>query len=182
MTARLAVGKRWRGDTFCSTRYTADMRLKACVITLTALAGTIAATASAQLGGFPLQLPENDFVWVWGRAQRGENGRRGIDDINIVASDGGFRCQFTAKMGIGSGMSPSEIRNLEEQLRSSLFFIQDTTYTMNVYDDYRRVDWAVLDCRKPEVNETEAELAEREAKARERAERRRERRRSREDE
>ena len=58
-----------------------------------------------------------------------------------------------------------------------MFFIQEAAYTMNTYDSYRYIDWAVLDCKKPESTDTEADISEREAKARERAERARERRR-----
>lgn len=162
------------------TRYTSAMRWKVCSTTLVALASAAATTATAQFG-LPMQLPENDFVWTWGRGQRqGADARRGIEDFNVIGNDGGFRCQLTGKMSISAGLGSSETRALEEQLRSSLFFIQDSAYTMNQYDSYRYIDWAVLDCKKPEANETEADLAEREAKARERAERARERRRARE--
>jgi hypothetical protein len=147
---------------------------------LASLAGAAAITANAQFG-LPMQLPENDFVWVWGRTQQGADARRGLEDFNIIGSDGGFRCQLTGKISISSGLSTTQTRALEEQLRVSLFFIQESAYTMNQYDSYRYIDWAVLDCKKPESNETESDLAEREAKARARAERARERRRERED-
>ncbi len=157
------------------------MRKRIFTTILAVFAGAAATAVTAQLGGLPMQLPSNDFVWAWGRAQRqGEDARRGIEDFNVIGNDGGFRCQLTGKMSIAAGIGPTEARALEDQLRSSLFFIQDSTYTMNQYDAVRYLDWAVLDCKKPESNETEADLAEREAKARERAERRRERRRARE--
>ena len=128
-----------------------------------------------------MQLPKENFVWAWGRAQ-GVDGRSGFQDFNIIGSDGGFRCQLTGKMSISSGLGRTEARALEEQLRASLFFIQESAYTMNVYDSSRSLVWAILDSKKSESTETEDDLAEREAKARERAERARERRRrSRED-
>lgn len=125
----------------------------------------------------PMQLPENDFVWVWGRQAEA---RRGISDMKIYGTEGGFRCELEARTGMGAGLSRSETRELAAELRASLFFIQDSAYSMNRLESYGYLDWAILDCKKPEGNETEDELAEREAKARERAERRRERRRARE--
>jgi hypothetical protein len=153
------------------------MRVNVVTTLLAAFAAAAAMTANAQFG-LPMQLPENDFVWTWGRAQRpGLDARRGIEDFSVIGSDTGFRCELAGKLSLASGLSPTEMRDVERQLRASLFFIQESTYTMNRFDAYRYIDWAVLDCRKTESSETESELAEREAKARERAERRRERRR-----
>ncbi len=148
---------------------------------IVAAVATVAGTTAVAQFGLPMQLPKENFVWAWGRTQ-GADGRSGFEDFNIIGSDGGFRCQLTGKMSIASGLGRTEVRALEEQLRASLFFIQESAYTMNTYDSYRYIDWAILDCKKPESTETENDLAEREAKARERAERARERRRrSRED-
>lgn len=157
------------------------MRVKVSTIILAAFAGIAAFAANAQLG-FPMQLPKDDFTWVWGRAMRpGADARRGFEDFSIVGSDTGFRCELTGKISLASGIGRMETRDLEQQLRTSLSFIQDSAYTMNRFESYRYIDWAVLDCKKPEADDTESELAEREAKALERAERRRERRRAREE-
>jgi hypothetical protein len=155
------------------------LRLRSFSVALLAAAAAVAAQAQLRM---PMQLPENDFVWAWGRAQRPTaDARRGIGDFTIYGNEGGFRCELSVRLGIASGLSNTETRGLEAELRASLFFIQDAAYAMNELDYYNSLDWAILDCKKPESNETEDELAEREAKARERAERRRERRRSRED-
>jgi hypothetical protein len=144
------------------------------------LAGACGGPAVAQLR-LPMQLPENDFVWTWGRATGLADQRRLSEDFSMVGSEAGFRCELTGKMSLARGTSPTEMREFENRLQTSLFFIQDTANVMYQLDVYREIDWAVLDCKKPEANETEADLDEREAKARERAERRRERRRARED-
>jgi hypothetical protein len=151
------------------------MRCRSFSVVFAAVAAVVGTTAFAQLG-LPMQLPQDDFVWAWGRAQT-PDARRGFQDFNIVSSDGGFRCQLTGKMSISSGLGRTEARQLEQELRASMFFIQEAAYTMNTYDSYRYIEWAILDCKKPESTETEDDLAEREAKARARAERARERRR-----
>ena len=85
------------------------------------------------------------------------------------------------KLRIASTLGRDDVRNLEAQLRASMFFIQEATYQMNVLDTRGLLDWAVLDCQKPVNEDTDEEIAEREAKALERARRARERRRARED-
>ena len=143
---------------------------------IVAVVATVTGTAALAQFGLPMQLPQDDFVWAWGRMQ-GREGRSGFPDFDVVGTDGPFRCQLTGKLSLSSGLGRTEARNLEQQLRASMLFIQETAYTMNNYDSYRYLDWAILDCKKPESTETEDDLAEREAKARERAERARERRR-----
>lgn len=145
-------------------------------ILVAALAITAAPTVSAQFG-LPMQLPENDFIWRWG-----SDASRGFADIDVFGSDGRFRCELTGKIRLSGRITSSETRDLEQQLRSSMQFVYEATYTMNQLDASGNLEWAILDCKQPvEDEDTEDEVAEREAKARERAERRRERRRASED-
>jgi len=145
------------------------------------LASTYSGFAAAQVR-FPMQLPENDFVWTWGRANGLDDRRRFAEDFSVVGGEAGFRCELAGKMSLARGSTVTEMRDLENRLQTSLFFIQDTATLMYELDYYNDLDWAVLDCKKQEANETEADLQEREDKARERAERARERRRARDDE
>ncbi len=135
-------------------------------------------SAMAQFG-FPAQLPDEDFVWMWGR--QNERAPRRFEDFSVNGSDGQFRCDLTGKMSVTGRMSPQEIREMENQLRASLYFVQESASTMYQLDLLRELDWAMLDCRKHVSDETESEAQEREDKARERAERKRERRRARDD-
>lgn len=145
-------------------------------IFMAALAITAAPSVSAQFG-LPMQLPENDFIWRWG-----SDAGRGFEDIDVIGSDGRFRCELTGKLRLSGRISPSDTRNIEQQLRSSMQFVYEATYTMNQLEASGNLQWAILDCKQPVADEdTEDEVAEREAKARERAERRRERRRASED-
>ena len=143
------------------------------VIVAAVTCGLLHQKANAQFG-MPMQLPASDFVWTWGTDLR-----RGITDINVIGTDTRFRCDLKVKLRISSGLGRNDVRALEAQLRQSMFFVQETVYTMNSLETYGNLDWAVLDCKVPENDDSEDEIAEREAKARERAERARERRRSR---
>jgi hypothetical protein len=138
-----------------------------------------AGTASAQF--FPPQLPSDDFVWTWGRSLP-EAEKRGFSDLDVRGSESSFQCHLTAKLSIASSRTASDLRQLENELRSSLFFIQTVANTMYYLEQSFDLDWAVLDCDKYEDDPDEATSAEREDKARERAERARERRRAREQE
>jgi hypothetical protein len=138
------------------------------------------AVASAQFG-FPGQynLPQNDFRWVWGRDSEAAFSR--FEDFSIRGGESGFDCTLRGGLSPASRMSRVEIRDLESDLRTSLFFIQSSANAMYILDQQRDLDWAVLECAKQEAEErTAEESAERESKARARAERRRDRRRARE--
>ncbi|HMB72655.1 MAG TPA: hypothetical protein VKQ06_03720 [Gammaproteobacteria bacterium] len=137
-------------------------------------------SATAQFG-FPMQMPENDFVWTWGRST-GLESRRSREDFSVIGNEAGFRCELTGRMSLARGSDPTQMRELENQLQTSLFFIQESARLMYQFDVHREIDWAMLDCKKPESDETEADLRDREDRARERAERARERRRARDDE
>ena len=155
------------------------MRIRPELLSLVIVASAFSAAASAQVL-LPMQLPENDFVWTWGKST-GLEARRAREDFSVIGNEAGFRCELTGRMSLARGTTPTEMRELEARLQSSLFFIQESANIMYQFDTYRELDWAMLDCKKQEANETEADLQEREDKARERAERRRDRRREKED-
>jgi hypothetical protein len=131
--------------------------------------------AEAQFG-FPVNLPQNDFRWVWGRnevvAARG-------GDLDVRGGEGGFRCELSARLSPASRLSRMDMRNLERELQTTLFFIQSAANTMNALDQRHEIDWAVLECSKSQPAERDAEESqERVDKALERAKRKRDRRRA----
>jgi hypothetical protein len=132
--------------------------------------------AAAQL---PLYtLPKDDFRWHWGTSNLDQ--QRGFADIEISGSESFFRCDFTARMRPSSTMTQSEIRALENELRTRLDFIYAVSEQMYYLDQSRMVDWATLDCKRYEPEPASAEeRAERENEAREKMLRELERRRSR---
>ena len=146
---------------------------------LVALGSTVAA---AQLG-LPVfvQLPDSDFIWPWGQPNRAEDRLR--PDFDLQGHEQNFFCTLTGSWRPGSHMSDFEnMREFEQSLNSTLYFIQDATIAMNTY--YRNIDldWAILDCKIPEPTEaSEDKIQERLDKAVEKAERARERRREREE-
>ena len=152
------------------------MGSRLCALGLAALAGVVS-DAGAQVF-LPMNLPENDFVWTWGRVT-GLETRRSREDFSIIGNEAGFRCELTGRMSLARGTTLPEMRQLEQELQTSLFFIQESANLMYQWDQYRQIEWAMLDCKRPEATETESDLQEREDRARERAERRRERRRER---
>lgn len=110
------------------------------------LAALLASPAGAQIA-FPglAQLPQGDFAWRWGREER--IGRFG--DFSVTGGEQEFRCQLKGKL-LGSTLSTVEIRQMENDLAGSLYFIQEATNTMNVLDQRGELDWATLDCTKPQ--------------------------------
>lgn len=151
------------------------------------LAAAVMIAASIQPGaahaqfGFPglLNLPDNDFTWVWGDRYDAE--ARRAPDLSADALDLGFRCGLKARLSPASRLSTAEIRQLENALRTSLYFIETAANTMYQLELQRNLDWAVLDCVKQEASErSEEDQQEREAELLERAEKRREHRRARE--
>jgi hypothetical protein len=141
-----------------------------------AMAPLVLGPAAAQL---PLYtLPKDDFRWNWGTANLDR--QRGMADIEISGSESFFRCDFTARMKPSSTMTQSDIRALENDLRSRLDFIYAVSETMYYLDQSRQIDWATLDCKRYEPEPKSAEeRAERENEAREKMLRELEKRRSR---
>jgi hypothetical protein len=132
--------------------------------------------AAAQLGLYT--LPRSDFVWNWGRVDLER--RHGTADIELSGSESSFNCDLTARMRASSPMSMSEVRELENELRTRLDFIYAASELMNYLEYQRALDWATLDCKRhePEPNSPE-ESAQRESEAREKMLRELERRRAR---
>jgi hypothetical protein len=140
------------------------------------LAPLLIAPAVAQL---PLyNLPKDDFRWNWGDANADQ--RRGMADIEVSGSESFFTCDFTARMRPSSPMSMTEIRDLENELRSRIDFIYAVSEKMYYLDLNRSIDWATLDCKRyePEAASPE-ERAERENEARQKMLRELEKRRAR---
>lgn len=114
-------------------------------------------TSSAQFNtGFQgqMNLPQNDFTWTWGDQR---SAGRGFGDISIFGVDAGFRCDLTGKLRSGSGLSRMELRELENDLRASTFFVQAAANAMNDLDVRRELDWAKLECKKPQAAEEDQE-------------------------
>jgi len=143
-------------------------------ITAAAIAVLTATAAHAQFGYY--QLPKNDFTWNWGDAER-KAGK--FEDFMVNGSEGGFNCELTGKLSGASRMTPSDLHTLEDQLRSRLDFIYASSSVMNQLDQSRDLDWARLQCAKPEAKPLSSqEKADKEAKAREKMQREIDRRRA----
>lgn len=107
-------------------------------------------TVGAQFsGGFPgqMNLPKSDFTWTWGRKP---NGEVRFEDFSVLGNELSFRCDLTGRLRIGSRLSRMDIRNLENELRGQMSFIQSATYMMNNLDANRELEWATLECKLPE--------------------------------
>jgi hypothetical protein len=143
-----------------------------------ALAAITVLTAQAANAQFGYQLPKDDFVWNWGRNAEGANTR--FEDFSVSGGEAGFRCELTGKTGFSGRMSPSDIRALEEELRTRLDFIYAAANYMNELERQNLIDWARLSCEKYEAApSTEEEKAERESRAKQKMQREIERRRER---
>lgn len=142
------------------------------------VSGLIPGTAPAQFGAFgAVNLPDNDFTWQWGDFERGK--RR--EDISIRGGEGGFLCDLKASYALGNRLTREEQRAIEQELQTTLYFVQQTAYTMNVLDRQLQLGWATLQCAKPVSDETEEERQERVDRLRERALEKSKRRRARRD-
>jgi len=127
-----------------------------------------------------VQLPANDFVWNWG--QRTSVDERTRPDFTINGSEERFRCTLTGAFRLGSRMTDfSNLREFEQSLNSTLYFIQDSVEVFNAYYRLNELDWGTLDCAIPNVEITEEATQKRIDRALDRAQRDRERRRSREE-
>ena len=114
-------------------------------------------TASAQFStGFPGQtnLPQNDFTWTWGNQG---SARRRIEDFSIFGYEGTFRCELTGKLRLGSRLSRMDVRELESDLRASSYFVSAAANAMNDLDARRELEWATLECEKPQAAEEDQE-------------------------
>ena len=75
------------------------------------------------------------------------------DHLAVFGNEGGFGCDLTGKLRISSRMTRMDIRNLESELRGQMNFIQTVAYRMNSLDAQRELEWATLECKKPEPSE-----------------------------
>lgn len=130
-----------------------------------------------------VQLPTEDFIWNWGRVTAAGFDTPERPEFTIQGSEAGFRCTLTGSFRLGSRMRDFyEMREFEQTLLGTLYFIQDATETLNYYTQTNDLGWATLDCAIPEESEVSEDRQQlRLDRAVERAERARERRRSRED-
>lgn len=139
--------------------------------------------AHAQFGTpFPgfVQLPAEDFTWVWGGADEEEMNRRS-PDFDTKGFEAGFACTLTGRLRPGRAFDRSELRAFERDLANSLAFIQTSAESMTSLDRNLDLDWAVLDCDKRDDEPlSEEEEQQRNDRALEKAIRDRERRRARE--
>lgn len=112
--------------------------------------------ANAQLGSIfgQVNLPTSDFTWFWGNQRDADLGR--ASDFSVSGSDTGFLCELTGRLGAGSRLSSMEVRSLENDLRTSSFFIQAVANTMYTLDQQRDIRWAKLVCAKPEAAELDS--------------------------
>lgn len=154
------------------------MALNRSFTTLVAVMLTVAGARAAE-AQFGVGLPANDFRWQWGEPERS----RGFGDFSVSGNEGGFLCELNGKLRFTSQMSSVDTRQLENELRTSIFFIQSAANAMNTLDLRRELDWAVLDCAKPKKSEVDEETRQQRLdRARERALRRQEQRRERQQE
>jgi len=147
------------------------------------LIALVSTGASAQIS-IPniVQLPTEDFVWNWGRGRASGFDDQDRPEFSIQGNEREFRCLLTGSFRLGSRMRDFyELREFEQQLLSTLTFIQDATIAMNNFTRTNDLGWATLDCAVPESEVSEDKEQLRLDRAVERAERARERRRRRND-
>jgi hypothetical protein len=133
--------------------------------------------AFAQIPGL-YTLPTSDFIWNWGTTDLER--RRGAADIEMNGGEAQFRCELKAQMRASSTMTPTDYREIEQQLSTRLDFIYAVSEAMNTLEYQRVLEWATLDCKEYDPPEkSPEEKATREQEAREKMlkelERRRER-------
>jgi hypothetical protein len=140
----------------------------------------IAGAASAQ-PSIPqiVTLPTEDFTWPWGET-------RPIDDVErpeftVSGVERAFQCTAKGSFKPGSRMRDTyAMREFEQALNGSIYFIQEATATLNQLDLSNDLQWAIMECIIPESTESEQEIQEDIDRALERAQREREKRRERE--
>jgi len=109
--------------------------------------------ASAQF--FPVNLPNGDFRWQWGRDI--PDRPQALRDFSASGHEAGFNCELTGALRPSAQIDQLAIRRLESELGISLYFIQAATRVMNELDFQNDLDWAVLDCKMPEAREPDPE-------------------------
>jgi hypothetical protein len=146
-----------------------------------ALACAFAASGAVAQSGIPqiVLLPDDDFVFTWGKPPGSLNERQ-RPDFTIRGVEQSFQCTLTGAFKVGSRMRDFyNIREFEQSLAGTLYFVQEATARLNQLDLSNDLDWALMNCVIPETFEEDDRLQERVDKALERAERQRDRRRAR---
>lgn len=136
------------------------------LLSMAAAALVACGTYGAAHAQFGFNLPPDDFTWTWGSSF--DESRRGLSDFSARGSESGFNCDLTGKLRVSSRYTPADIRQLENDLRVSMFFIQSAANTLNVLDQRRELDWAVLECIKPDSEPDAEKQQQRLDRARER--------------
>jgi hypothetical protein len=123
--------------------------------------------ASGQFG--MVQLPDTDFTLRWADAAD-EAPNLTAEDFEARGGESGFQCVLTGGLSPGSRITTQQLREMETQLTGSLWFVQASAAMMNDLDLNREIDWAILDCKKQQGGEQDAdELQERVERARQKA-------------
>ena len=120
-------------------------------------------------------LPPSDFIWHWGEAA--EDLRRESADFHVAGIEAGFQCELKGRLlasskGAHLRFSADEITGITAGLRKSFFFIFDASAMMNSLG--RDLDWATLECARPNPTNTRRQADQRE-QFRQELDRRRER-------
>jgi hypothetical protein len=154
------------------------MRGSTLAVVLAAAAASASLVANRAVGQFGIYtLPQDDFRWNWGAI--GPEEKTGFADIQVSGSEGAFRCDLSARTRASSILGPTDYRQIENDLRTRIDFIYAASQAMNYLDQNRSLDWAVLDCKRPEQEPVDAATSEaRQNEAREKMLRELERRRA----
>ena len=132
---------------------------------------------AAQVPGL-YSLPSSDFIWTWGDTRPEQ--RRGTADVSMKGGEANFNCELNAQMRPSSTMTPTDYRQIEQDLSTRLDFIYAVSQAMNNLEYQRVLDWATLDCKEYKAPEkTAEERATREEEARDKMLRELEKRRER---
>ena len=139
--------------------------MRTAAIVLSISAALVPSLAGAQFAN----LPREDFIWRWAHAAD-EAWRIGPEDFEVRGGEAPFQCVLTGKLSPGSHLTEQDLRDMQYQLQGSLFFVQESANMMNELDIMRDLDWAVLDCKRPQAAEEDpAEVQEKVDRAREKA-------------
>lgn len=133
-----------------------ESRIAVALVAAATLVLLLANVAVGQLGMYT--LPQDDFRWNWGDV--GPDDKPGMADIQVSGTESVFRCELSARTRPSSVLGPTDYRQLENDLRTRLDFIFAVSEAMNYLDQTRNLDWAVLDCKRPEEQPVDAATSE----------------------
>lgn len=137
------------------------------VFALCTAAVLLPSLASGQFG--MVQLPDTDFTLRWADAAD-EAPNLTAEDFEARGNELAFQCVLTGALSPGSRITTQQLREMETQLTGSLWFVQASVAMMDDLDLNREIDWAILDCKKQQGREEDAdELQQRVERARQKA-------------